>query len=107
MTWSDPIRVPLTAPHGPSVCKDGTLVYMGKQMDPDYLAPNPIVVYTSKDNGYTWTHTGTVPVGDDIIVDNMHEPHVVELPNGRLLGAIRIHERKNAAGLYCVYHLLR
>ena len=94
VTWSDPVRVPLTAPHGPSACKDGTLVYMGKLMNPDYLASNPIVVYSSKDGGYTWEHTGTVPAGDDIVVDNMHEPHVVELPNGRLLGAIRIHERK-------------
>lgn len=93
VTWSDPIRVPLTAPHGPSVCKDGTLVYMGKVMDPEYLAPNPIVVYTSKDNGYTWTHTGTVPASEDITTENMHEPHVIELPNGRLLGAIRVHGR--------------
>lgn len=95
VTWSDPISVPLTAPHGPTACKDGSLVYMGKLMDPDYLAENPIVVYTSKDGGYTWEYTGTVPPGDDIIVQNMHEPHVVELPNGRLLGAIRIHERKS------------
>ncbi len=94
MTWSAPVRVPLTAPHGPTVCKDGTLVYMGKEMDPEYEAPNPIVLYTSKDGGYTWTHTGTVPPGEDITVDNMHEPHVVELPGGRLLGAIRVHERK-------------
>ena len=29
VTWSDPVRLPITAPHGPSVCKDGTLVYLG------------------------------------------------------------------------------
>ncbi len=94
ITWSDPIRVNLTAPHGPSVCKDGTLVYMGKEMIDEYVAPSPIVVYSSHDGGYTWTHTGTVPVGEDCIVENMHEPHIVELPSGRLLGAIRVHERK-------------
>ena len=95
VTWSDPIRVPLTAPHGPSVCKDGTLVYMGKYMDEDYVAPAPIVVYISRDAGKTWEHQGTVPVGEDCIIENMHEPHVVELPGGRLLGAIRVHERKS------------
>lgn len=94
VTWTKPVRVPVTAPHGPSVTADGTLVYMGKKMDPDYLADNPIVVYTSKDDGLTWEYTGSVPPGDDIIVENMHEPHVVELPGGRLMGAIRIHERK-------------
>lgn len=93
MTWSDPIRVPVTAPHGPSLCKDGSIVYMGKQMLDDYLAGDKIVVYTSHDDGKTWEYTGTVPEGKDITYKNMHEPHVVELPNGRLLGAIRAHER--------------
>lgn len=94
VTWSEPIRVPLTAPHGPSVCKDGTLVYMGKAMGGDYEARGHIVVYSSKDAGNTWEHTGTVPCGEDCVLQNMHEPHVIELPNGRLLGAIRVHERK-------------
>jgi len=96
VTWSDPVKVPVTSPHGPVMTKDGTLLYMGKVMDPDYLAPNPICVYASHDGGYTWEYTGTVPVGDDIVVENMHEPHMIELPSGRLLGAIRIHERKTA-----------
>ena len=94
VTWSDPVKVPVTSPHGPVRLEDGTIVYMGKYMNPDYLAPNPISVYTSRDGGYTWEHTGDVPAGDDIVVENMHEPHMIELPNGRLLGAIRVHERK-------------
>ena len=93
LTWSSPIRVPLTAPHGPSVCKDGTLIYMGKEMAVDYLAPNDIVVYTSRDAGKTWEYTGTVYPGADITNENMHEPHVIELEDGRLLGAIRVHGR--------------
>lgn len=93
LSWSSPIRVPLTAPHGPSVCKDGTLIYMGKEMAVDYLAPNDIVVYTSRDAGKTWEYTGTVYPGADITNENMHEPHVIELEDGRLLGAIRVHGR--------------
>jgi len=91
VTWSEPVRVPLTAPHGPSLCADGTLIYMGKEMNPDYLAPNPIIVYSSRDGGYSWEHTGTVQPSPDVKNENMHEPHVIELPNGRLLGAIRVH----------------
>lgn len=94
VTWSDPVRVPVTSPHGPVALADGSIVYMGKVMNPEYLAPNPICVYTSKDGGYTWEYTGTVPPGDDITNENMHEPHVIELPNGRLLGSIRIHGRE-------------
>lgn len=93
ITWSDKIRVPVTSPHGPIALKDGTLVYMGKQMNPEYLAPNPIEVYSSYDGGYTWEYTGKVEPSDDITNENMHEPHLVELPSGRLLGSIRIHGR--------------
>lgn len=105
VTWSDPIYVPLTAPHGPCVCKDGTLVYMGKEMDPEYLAPNPIVVYSSHDGGKTWEKTGVIEPGEDndITNENMHEPHIVELPGGRLLGAIRIHARNNDGSDLTVY----
>lgn len=102
VTWSDPIRIPVTCPHGPSVCKDGTLVFMGKQ----YFDERAIKVYSSHDSGYTWEYTGTVEPSPDIVNDNMHEPHVVELPNGRLLGAIRVHARegKTAPGeLYAIY----
>ena len=95
VTWSDPIKVPLTSPHGPSLCADGSLVFMGKEMKGEYVAPVPIVVYTSRDAGHTWEHTGTVPAGDDCTIEQMHEPHVIELPNGRLLGAIRVHGRPN------------
>lgn len=95
VTWSDPVKVPVTSPHGPVACADGRLVYMGKVMNPHYLAPNPIEVHTSYDGGYTWEYTGTVPAGDDITAENMHEPHMIELPNGRLLGAIRIHARES------------
>ncbi|MDD6094503.1 MAG: sialidase family protein, partial [Clostridia bacterium] len=94
VTWSEPIEVELSAPHGPSVCKDGTLVYMGKQLNNGEWDSNlPIVVHTSRDGGKTWEYTGTVPVPDDITAEIMYEPHVIELPGGRLLGAIRVHNR--------------
>ena len=92
VTWTDPIRVPVTAPHGPTICSDGTLIYMGNLMDGKRREERPPVsVFTSRDGGYTWEFTGSVPNGDVVTPINMYEPHVVELPNGRLLGAIRTH----------------
>lgn len=105
VTWSDPVRVPLFGPHGPSVCKDGTLVYLGNMLYNDsysYKDENgnevrpPITCYTSTDGGYTWSFAGEVPDakgprGETVTAHNMYEPHVVELPDGRLMGAIRTH----------------
>lgn len=34
ITWSDPIRVPIASPHGPALCQDGTLIYLGKEFYP-------------------------------------------------------------------------
>ena len=95
-TWSERVRIPLTCPHGPSIMSDGSLIMLGKSLDDpeDINVPGrPIVAYKSTDDGKTWTHVGTVPKPDDLILDMMHEPHVIELPNGRLLGAIRVHCR--------------
>jgi len=94
VTWSEPIRVPVTSPHGPCVCKDGTIVYLGNRMDihRDENGERPAVTAcVSKDGGKTWEIAGSVPNGDIITSINTYEPHVVELPNGRLLGAIRVH----------------
>lgn len=96
ITWGDPIRVPVTAPHGPCVCKDGTIVYLGNQRGKrpaegeEYVRP-PVAACVSTDGGYTWEIVGEVPNGDIITSTNTFEPHVVELPSGRLLGALRVH----------------
>ena len=108
VTWSEPVRVPILAPHGPSVCKDGTLVYLGNMLYNDsYTSKDengnemrpPITCYTSTDGGYTWKFAGQVPDtkgpgGETINAYNMFEPHVVELPDGRLMGAIRTHNEE-------------
>lgn len=92
VTWSDPIKVPVTSPHGVCCCGDGLIVYMGKPMDPDYGTNEPLTVITSRDGGYTWNFAGKVPLGEGLDeYSSMHEPHVTELPDGRLMGAIRVH----------------
>ena len=93
VTWSENILVPMTAPHGPNVSTDGCPIYLGRIGSDDAENADRIGFYHSADGGYTWTLRGIVPIPDDANTDMMHEPHVVELPGGRLLGAIRVHNR--------------
>ena len=97
MTWSETIRIPVSAPHGPTLCRDGTLVYLGKEhyyedkmgvpgdTDQDLI----IAAYVSTDGGYTWTMKGECKKPADLSWDHFHEPHVIELDDGTLYGTIR------------------
>ncbi|MCQ2433179.1 MAG: glycoside hydrolase, partial [Clostridia bacterium] len=78
-------------PHGPTVLADGTLLYLGKE----FLSPGGceekavIAAYVSKDHGYTWERRGLCKKPDALSWDHFHEPHVIELADGSLLGMIR------------------
>ena len=91
VTWSENIPVPMTAPHGASVGIDGCPIFMGRITDGENK--DRIGYYHSADGGYTWDFRGVVPIPEDANTNMMHEPHVVQLPDGRLLGAIRVHDR--------------
>ena len=92
-TWSEKIRVPVTAPHGPIRKADGSLLFFGKA----YLMENTeymnrhIYALESKDGGKTWHPLGKVDLPEGATEMDVHEPHVAELPDGTLLGAIRVH----------------
>ncbi len=103
ITWSEPQRMEITAPHGPTVLADGSLLYLGKVLYPEKTAKpgasvhdefpynkneHPITAWSSPD-GYTWTELGTVPLAPHIKWSDLCEPHVLELPDGRLMGMIR------------------
>ena len=88
VTWSDITEVPVSAPHGPSLLKDGTLLYLGKESADMYNGR--IASCISHDGGYTWTKIGTVGVPDGMKPENFHEPHVTELSDGSILGMIRV-----------------
>ncbi|TVR58793.1 MAG: exo-alpha-sialidase [Spirochaetaceae bacterium] len=94
ITWSDSARSPVTSPHGPVLLKNGKLLYFGKQFptDPDALPAGGggIQAVESTDFGKSWTELGTVPLCADTVEQNYHEPHIVELENGRLVGLIRV-----------------
>ena len=97
-TADAPIPVQVSAPHGPIRLHDGAILYVGipfGRVDDNgklhfamenYLT-NEVLAIRSDDEGRTWRTLGTIrPPADDI---HFYEPHAVELPDGRLLCAIR------------------
>lgn len=93
LTWDDPVRVPVSSPHGPNRLASGDLVYLGKTVAADEIGKvmnaGSIGLIRSSDNGRTWKAQSSVPLPDGLDVECFHEPHVVELGDGRLLGLIR------------------
>jgi len=91
VNWSGAVRAPVSTPHGPVVLRDGDLLYLGKERRTSGpLDRNrPIAAARSTDGGRTWAVTGTVRPCEGAHNENLYEPHVVELPSGRLIGLIR------------------
>lgn len=106
VTWSETIRVPISAPHGPNLLRDGSIIYLGKDMYPEHIkltsedilrAPDEymkgkIRALKSVDGGHSWEELCVLKIPDGTSIESFHEPHVIELPDGRLLGVIRFQE---------------
>ena len=97
--WQNPVRVPVTAPHGPIRVSGGNLLYLGKvfalSTEGFREGEGEIRAAVSEDSGGIWKELGTVPIYPGTDPGNYHEPHVVELKDGGLLGLIRLQNRKN------------
>lgn len=102
-TWGSPIRVPVTAPHGPIRLKSGDLLYLGKAFLTDTAGHRrgigEIAAWKSPDGGLSWEQLGVVPLCEGTVEAHYHEPHVVELPGGKLLGLIRLQNMEGAPRL--------
>lgn len=97
-SWELPLPVPVTAPHGPIFLhKEGALLYLGKAFS--HRRDEGIEAYRSEDRGHTWHWLGSVPLYPHTVAEHYHEPHVVALPGGRLLGLIRIQDHGDAPPL--------
>jgi hypothetical protein len=97
LTWGPPVRVPVTAPHGPIRLRSGSLLYLGKRYRTRReIGDAHICAAVSHDGGHTWQELGSVPEYPETVPANYHEPHVVELPSGRLIGMIRIQNADDA-----------
>ena len=87
-TWSKAIRVPISSPHGPTLLSNGKLLYLGKESYTDEYE-NAVYAFESSDGGNTWQYLSRVDFPDGCGPANIHEPYAVELPDGRILGALR------------------
>lgn len=94
-TWEEPVRVPVTTPHGPIRLRDGNLLYLGKvfgqTMEELYSGQHGIQAMRGSADGKEWEELGRVPLPEDTDVGDYHEPHVAELLSGKLIGMIRFH----------------
>ncbi len=99
-TWQPPVQLPVTAPHGPIRLRSGALLYLGKvygqNMQEFTEGAGDILAMRSDDGGRSWAALGTVPCYPGTVRENYHEPHVVELPSGKLIGAIRVQDDGSA-----------
>ena len=89
--WSTRRPAPVSAPHGPALRRDGSLLYLGNECryEPNHaggIGMGDITAVESRDTGDNWNKLGTVPNPDE---GKFYEAHALELPNGELVGAIR------------------
>jgi sialidase-1 len=92
MTWSNPYRVPLNSPHGPSTLADGRLLYAGKQL---WEPGKKVGVCESTDDGKTWKWLADIPARPGDTVEQYHELHQVQAKDGSLIVHIRNHSKQN------------
>jgi sialidase-1 len=90
--WSERISVPVSSPHGPTVLRDGRLLYAGREL---FTAEGKIGVCESKDDGLSWEWIAELPVrkGDD--PKEYHELHMVQAADGSLVLQVRNHNKEN------------
>ncbi|RLD74764.1 MAG: exo-alpha-sialidase [Bacteroidetes bacterium] len=85
-TWEAPIKQLVTAPHGPIELKDGRLIYVGTAT---INGKKQLAVEESKDDGISWKQISTIDISKDDLIAPYSEPHVVELPDGKLIAMFR------------------
>jgi len=92
-SWGEAIKVPVTAPHGPILLKNGKLLYVGKEFHSERQSgKGDILAYESSDGGRTWEYLSTVKDTAGFSGNKYTEPYAVELPSGRILCGIRVQE---------------
>ena len=104
-SWSDVVKVPLTAPHGPTRTPDGRLLFVGKECWwGQGLETKAIYAMESRDDGMTWTLLSQLPCPKGFAWNQIHEAHGLQLADGTVLAALRVHD-DSLPGRITVYTL--
>ena len=104
-TWTKPEKLAMKGqtPHGPILLKDGSLFQIGRSFTKSGIGSTEegitlISAERSTDGGRTWQMLcPSIPDmnGENAIPHMFHEPHVVELADGTLVGVVRYHGPDN------------
>ncbi len=91
-TWEPPVRMASTAPHGSIVLRDGRLMQVGKRLFTETQAPGlggEMLAEVSADEGRSWQVLAHIGIPANEKCDHYHEPHLAELPDGKLVAMFR------------------
>ncbi|MBQ9083701.1 MAG: exo-alpha-sialidase [Clostridia bacterium] len=97
-TFGPVMRIPVSAPHGPTKMKDGTILYVGRTFsDNDKVKPGDGVhAYILHSDG-TYEKRGEIAnIRPDVL---SCEPHTIVLPDGKII----VHIRVQGAGVFTIY----
>ena len=102
-TWSKPEKLSTMSaftPHGPILLKDGTLFHIGRThfKEPERRHVTRITTMRSTDGGHVWEplcYALPDMNGENSRPQMFHEPHAIELKDGRLLAVVRYHGEDN------------
>ncbi|NIA31178.1 MAG: exo-alpha-sialidase [Actinobacteria bacterium] len=95
-TWEAPVQQNVSAPHGPIKLKDGRLLYVGTgSRDKQKI----MGVEESRNDGKTWHLMATIQIAEEDSIKYYWEPHVAELPGGKLVAMFR-YQPKNRSQCY-------
>lgn len=101
--WSDPIEVPFSSPHGPSLMKDGTLICPNLSDASGGTYKEIFSTYISTDCGITWTKQPDVRLPELPSGQEYSEPYVIQLSDGSFLAGVRSEESGVKGSTYSIW----
>jgi hypothetical protein len=85
-SWVEPVKQLVSSPHGPIELSDGRMLYVGTAYVDD---KKMIAVEQSTDDGQSWQRISRIPISLEDDIAYYHEPHAVELRDGKLVAMFR------------------
>lgn len=104
-TFTDPVTLPITSPHGPMRLPDGDLLYIGRAFGDvekasfDYLPEGIYAMRLSCDGKVKEAPRLVVPAARDML---FCEPHAARMPDGSILLSIRAQNKER--DLFSIYN---